>query len=142
VSATYANICLLFVPLTPPTPTMWPADAYTRIAHAVNFTNATSVSLQLRPMAGSDEKKFAACCKPMTGEVSSFDVMFAMYSGSNCEAPTKLCSFPAAVRSVWVCGCNGNKCYGEMFGPAGHQRCRVTFGNHTLSAGCWLYDCE
>lgn len=94
---------------------------------AVTFTNGTKRMLQYQ-LPSPDKRKAAAasaaagagspagpsaCCKPLAGKVASFSSGFAMFSSSSCAAADKVCSFSAAVMSVWVCGCPGGKCYGE-----------------------------
>lgn len=95
---------------------------------AVTFTNgSTGVFPYTVPkvhLGGAlPESTFAAaeadssCCMQLAGDVAWYDsVKYTMYTSSNCQASSRVCSLPGKAVSVWLCGCPGGDCSGKSEG--------------------------
>ncbi len=69
------------------------------------FRNGTKV------VVSTTFPKSKGCCQRVQGVMSAIEKKYAAFGDDNCKI--KWCQVPSKIRSIWVCGCPGNNCYGE-----------------------------
>jgi hypothetical protein len=108
------------------------------LSRAVTFSNGTEGAVPFRVPAslryaatpgtpGADASAVSKCCLPFHADVAWYDsTRYTLHSSIDCKAAYRVCSLPARVQAVWVCGCPGGDCSGESaanaFGSAIYLR--------------------